>query len=518
MKAQTQLRELRISLPSPHAGQASILKQAARFNVVRCGRRFGKTTLGEHEARRWWAAGMKVGWFAPTYKILEDAWATLLGSLRPHASEVNKAHRRMINPLGGVLECWSLDTDDPARSRDYDLVIIDEAGLVPNLGRIWRQCIRPTLVDRRGSMAWMLGTPRVISPDFNTFFEQAELQLRGFEAWRAFRAKTVDNPHLNREDIEEARATMDEWEYLQEFEGVPCDVSAGFFPRSEVEQHRSRHALDPFERAEIICTELDLNRRDMAIRRRDPGQVAMVPDRIGPWRLWLDLEDGRPYQHTQYAIAADLSNGVGSSNTVISVGDINTGRKVAEFVSPRITPDEAARIMVLASTWFGGEAPAILNFEANGPGSACAQELVRLQYPRLYKATEDGTRKDHHHKKTRPELGWWNVRDAKETLLTNYKAALRTDRFINPSDKALDECLLFRLDKQGKIVSDAHANDPMEELARLPHGDRVIADAVLHLTMASAPKGSGRAGPKPPAWVTPTRTDRFKGGRGAETW
>ena len=37
-----------LTLPRPHAGQRLILDQRKKRNVLRCGRRFGKTQLGEH--------------------------------------------------------------------------------------------------------------------------------------------------------------------------------------------------------------------------------------------------------------------------------------------------------------------------------------------------------------------------------------------------------------------------------------------------------------------------------------
>ena len=37
----------RIELPELHPEQARIKAEAARFNVAECGRRFGKTVLGE---------------------------------------------------------------------------------------------------------------------------------------------------------------------------------------------------------------------------------------------------------------------------------------------------------------------------------------------------------------------------------------------------------------------------------------------------------------------------------------
>lgn len=499
--ASKQLRD--ICLPTPHAGQQRILDEASRFNVIRCGRRFGKTILGEHEAGRLASPPLskKVGWFAPTYKIFIDAWDELVQIVRPGIRRLSQQEKRIEMWGGGLIEGWSLDTDDPGRSRDYDLVIIDEAGMVVNLKKLWRQAIRPTLVDRKGG-ALFLGTPRVVCPDFNEMFDGAMEHTKGYDedSWRAFNARTLDNPFIDADEIRAAQEELEEWEYLQEYEGVPADVSSAFFSAKEIEAHRERHACEPFFRCAIAVDEPDTNKRDFQLTQRRLKAVQMVEDNHhGPWRMWTDLHEGRPPQGRRYAFAADLGAGVGSSNTVISVGDIGSRRKIAEYVSSRVTPDEAARLTIAAATWFGGSEPAVVNFEVNGStGELYYQEMVRLGYPRLWRTKIGGARADASHSTSELHYGWRSSERAKHELLGQYRMALYSDRFINPSNKALDECRMFRIDKFGRIINDQRANDPLEEIARVPHGDRVISDAILHLTM-----GTVEASPKVNTGPTP---------------
>ena len=71
-----------IELVKLHPGQASVVAGARRFNVLMCGRRFGKTALGKDIAITRALAGRKVGWFAATYKILNPAFDELEAVLR----------------------------------------------------------------------------------------------------------------------------------------------------------------------------------------------------------------------------------------------------------------------------------------------------------------------------------------------------------------------------------------------------------------------------------------------------
>jgi hypothetical protein len=68
---------------SLHEGQQVIVSEAKRFNVVDCGRRFGKTLLGIDRAIETALEGYPVAWFSPTYKMLSDAWRELKDNRGP---------------------------------------------------------------------------------------------------------------------------------------------------------------------------------------------------------------------------------------------------------------------------------------------------------------------------------------------------------------------------------------------------------------------------------------------------
>ena len=126
---------VQLTLPTPHPAQATIITEAKRFNVLSCGRRFGKTTLGMdrliHPALR----GKPVAWFSPTYRLLSDAWRSLQSTLHPITVRKNESEHRMELRGGGVVEAWSLDNADAGRGRAYAAIVIDEAALVANLER-----------------------------------------------------------------------------------------------------------------------------------------------------------------------------------------------------------------------------------------------------------------------------------------------------------------------------------------------------------------------------------------------
>jgi hypothetical protein len=106
-----------ITLPRPHAGQQRIFAEARRFNVVACGRRFGKTISGEDRLLHPALGGHPVAWCSPTYKMLAEVWRDVKRLLRPIIRHVNSQEKRIELITGGVIEFWSLTDADNIRGR-----------------------------------------------------------------------------------------------------------------------------------------------------------------------------------------------------------------------------------------------------------------------------------------------------------------------------------------------------------------------------------------------------------------
>src|SRR5262245_442485 len=130
--------QIQLTLPRPHAAQRVMLREARRYNVAACGRRWGKSTLAIELLSRPSLEGQPVGYFAPTYKLLLELWRWLEMTLRPIIKRSNATDRRIELITGGVIECWTLEDDNAGRSRKYARVVIDEAGLVASLSDIWQ--------------------------------------------------------------------------------------------------------------------------------------------------------------------------------------------------------------------------------------------------------------------------------------------------------------------------------------------------------------------------------------------
>jgi len=208
-----QPKQIELILPILHEGQQVIVDEARRFNVLACGRRFGKTMLGVDLLVDKAIDGCLVGWFSPTYRMLNEVWKAIHETTRPLHSRVSLQEHRIELITGGVIDCWSLDAYDSVRGRKYHRVIIDEAAMVPDLGDAWQAAIRPTLTDYTGD-AFFLSTPKGIN-----FFH--ECYSRGVDQtqseWKAWHAPTTANPYIDPAEVESARQELPEQVFRQEY-------------------------------------------------------------------------------------------------------------------------------------------------------------------------------------------------------------------------------------------------------------------------------------------------------------
>ena len=229
----------RIRLPRPHPAQRRVIAESRRFNVVNCGRRWGKTVLGLDRAiRTSFAGGLPVGWFAPTYKLLTEPWREAKRVLKDVIVGKNEQEKQLRLATGGVIDFWTLDDPNSGRGRKYADVIIDEAAMARHLEEAWTQAIRPTLTDYQGG-AWLFSTPKG-----RNFFWR--LHCLGFDPdeaeWAAWTMPTLTNDFISKAEVEAARLELPERVFAQEYLADFIEDSGGVFRlvREAVDEGRNR--------------------------------------------------------------------------------------------------------------------------------------------------------------------------------------------------------------------------------------------------------------------------------------
>lgn len=107
--------------------------------------------------------------------------------------------------------------------------------------------------------------------------------------------------------------------------------------------------------------------------------------RLGRLLVWAD-----PVMGDQYIVGADVAEGIGKDADAADVMSRATGETVATFWSDSIKPgDFGAALAAIGKQYTTSSGPALLAVERNNHGHAVITALETLQYPQLYKHTDD---------------------------------------------------------------------------------------------------------------------------------
>ena len=189
-----------------------------RFVVGALSRRQGKTYIGNIIAQCVaLVPGCHVLIVSPNYNLSNISFDLQRNLIRQFDLEIEKdnAKDRVIElSNGSTIRLGSVNQIDSVVGRSYDFVLFDEAALADG-ETAFNVAIRPTM-DKPGSKALFISTPRGRNNWFSKFFNRGYNDE--FPEWVSIKATWHDNPRASNEDIEEARRSMSEAEFKQEYE------------------------------------------------------------------------------------------------------------------------------------------------------------------------------------------------------------------------------------------------------------------------------------------------------------
>lgn len=154
---------------------------------------------------------------SPNYSLSQISFDLQRTLIKHFALEVRRdnAKDKVIElDNGSTIRMGSVNMVDSCVGRSYDLIIFDEAALAD--GRdAFNVALRPTL-DKENSKALFISTPRGRNNWFAEFFDRGF--SNEFSEWCSIKATYKDNPRMSESDIAEARKSMSEAEFRQEYE------------------------------------------------------------------------------------------------------------------------------------------------------------------------------------------------------------------------------------------------------------------------------------------------------------
>ena len=190
----------------------SIILDPHRFKVVVAGRRWGKSYLSLmwlltkeiQPGERRWIVG-------PTYRSLKSTtWPILRAIMRQHEGAViNESDLSIKLPNDSEIALKGSEQENNLRGAGLDMVVMEEFSYIKP--HVYEEIIYPMLTTTQGD-ALFIGTP-------NSFDHLYDYYLRGQSDpdWKSWQFTTEQGGFVPKDEIERAKATMDEQTYKTEF-------------------------------------------------------------------------------------------------------------------------------------------------------------------------------------------------------------------------------------------------------------------------------------------------------------
>ena len=221
--SKTKNKKIKIVIPYKPREWAKVLHTThKRWIVLVVHRRAGKTVACinhlQRDALR--IPLSKFAYIAPTYKQAKNvAWDLVkYYSRNIPGVEYNEVELTVRYPNGAKITLYGADNPDSLRGIGLHGVVFDEYSQQP--GNIFTEIIRPALADNEGYAIW-IGTPKGRN-EFYRIYKQAKegKSEKGEDIsadWLGVLLTSKDTNILSEKELQDARKTMSEDEFNQEF-------------------------------------------------------------------------------------------------------------------------------------------------------------------------------------------------------------------------------------------------------------------------------------------------------------
>ena len=319
-----------IVIGPPHKPHQQVAWDAQkRFNILVWHRRAGKTVyaikwLIKHTLRCE-NPNPRGAYLAPLYRQAKQvAWQYLKDFSRAIPGVVfNESELRAIYPGGAEIRLLGAAEPDALRGLYLDAVVGDEVAQFSP--RCWTEIVRPALADRKGK-ALLIGT---VFGRANLFYDYW-MSSKDQPNWYRQLLTVDDTDMLDREELDEMKALMDESEVLQE---LYCDWTAGvkgsFYGKLMTQAERDGRITNvPHDPAMEVHTSWDLGMADSTVvicwQRTVTGEVRAIEcleyQNTGLQDIVRELRD-RPYNYGQHILPHDAK-----------VRELGTGKSRVEIL------------------------------------------------------------------------------------------------------------------------------------------------------------------------------------------
>ena len=255
-----------------------ILNQRLRFNVVRCGRRFGKSYLAFALAleKMLDSSGSNVLYTVPANNDLKNRYKEAVRFFSPLGAECKWGEISLNNSTLDLSGIWRADA---LRGNHYDRYIGDEFAHCENAEPAWEEAISATLGDSEGD-AYFFSTPKG-----KNYFHTLDNFSMVHKDWQSFHYSTYDGGQITYNEIERQRKVLPSVVFAQEYLAEYVDRDAAKVKRDWIKISNDKHCL-----AYYIGVDLAISLKDTAdytaivvIGITADGEIVISEAKRGRW-------------------------------------------------------------------------------------------------------------------------------------------------------------------------------------------------------------------------------------------
>lgn len=207
---------MEVQLYNPHPNQRkihdSIIGEGYKYYILNIGRQFGKSLLAINQIVYWClTAKCKCAWVAPVYSQSRKVFDEMESSLMTTGLLVKKNRQELTFDFitGSSIQFFSAERYDNIRGFTFDYLVCDEFAFMDE--EAWTKVLRATVLVK-GKKVLILSTPN----GKNLFYQLHALDGVN-ESYKSFTMTSYDNPLINPNEIDEARRTLPDWIFRQEY-------------------------------------------------------------------------------------------------------------------------------------------------------------------------------------------------------------------------------------------------------------------------------------------------------------
>lgn len=165
----------------------------------------------------------RIWYISPTYRQSKTIAFNMIKSYLPkeliRKTNISELSFELMN--GSEIALKGADTEDSLKGVALHFVVLDEFASMR--ASAWYEEIRPTLSDT-GGKALFIGTPKGRN-HFHDLFQKSD------DNWEAFTFRTVDNPYIPQEEVDQAKKDLPDTTFRQEYESAFLEDEIGVFKK-----------------------------------------------------------------------------------------------------------------------------------------------------------------------------------------------------------------------------------------------------------------------------------------------